>query len=241
MERIIALEERKEVIKKEALEIKKSLVEEIKTIVGAYGVACFEDAKVRCVNIQEGFQDNVEINFEVSFADSEGNYVFASDVSFDYDSRTKLLSINYGTCGRFNESNIYQFRRIQLLNKIITNISMIQSRLHQVAEKAYETYIKKVRERYEVAAQISAVKVSLKKDALIKIAQDLTPGQKWQYTEECPGDLRAYRYAYKPLIITKVTPKMVFFTANPDGGTEYRCKKEAFVNHIYKAYLVVVD
>ena len=241
MERIVALKEKKEVINKEALSIKKSLVEEIKTIVGAYGVACFEDARVIHINIHEGFQDNVEINFEVSFTDPEGNYVFASDISFDYDSRTKLLSINYGTCGRFNENNIYQFRRIQLLNKIVTNISMIQSRLHDVAEKASETYIKKIWEGYEIDVQIEAIKASLKKAELIKIAQDLTPGQKYQYREESPGDLRVYRYTYKPLIITRVTPKMVFFTANPNGGTEYRCTKEVFVNHIYKDYLVAVD
>ena len=177
----------------------------------------------------------------LDFTDSEGNYVFASDVSFDYDSRTKLLSINYGTCGRFNENNIYQFRRIQLLNKIVTNISMLQSRLNDVAEKASETYIKKIWEGYEIDVQIEAIKASLKKAELIKITQNLTPGQRWHYTEECPGDLRVYRYTYKPLTITRVTPKMVFFTANPDGGTEYRCTKEAFVNHIYKDYLVAVD
>lgn len=241
MERIVALKEKKEVINKEALGIKKSLIDEIKTIVGAYGVACFEDAKVRCINIHEGFQDNVEINFEVSFTDPEGNYVFASDISFDYDSRTKLLSINYGTCGRFNENNIYQFRRIQLLNKIVTNISMLQSRLQDVAEKASETYIKKIWEGYEIDVQIEAIKASLKKAELIKIAQDLTPGQKYQYREESPADLRIYRYYHKPIIITKITPKLVFFTANLDGGSEYRCRKEAFVNHIYKDYLIAVD
>ena len=241
MERIAALEAKKELIRKEALDIKKLLIDEIKTIVGAYGVACFEDAKVRYINIREGFQDNVEINFEVSFTDPEGNYVFASDISFDYDSRTKLLSINYGTCGRFNENNIYQFRRIQLLNKIVTNISMIQSRLHDVAEKASDTFIKKIWEGYEIDVQIEAIKASLKKAELIKITQNLTPGQRWHYIEECPRDLRLYRYTYKPLTITRVTPKMVFFTANPDGGTEYRSTKEAFVNHIYKGYLVAVD
>jgi hypothetical protein len=241
MERIVALTEKKELINKEALGIKKSLIDEITTIVRAYGVACFEDAKIRCINIHEGFQDNVEINFEVSFTDAEGNYVFASDISFDYDSRTKLLSINYGTCGRFNENNIYQFRRIQLLNKIVTNISMIQSRLQDVAEKASETYIKKVWEGYEIDVQIQAIKSSLKKAELIKITQNLKPGKKYQYKGETPADLRVYRYSHKPIIITKITPKLVFFTANIDGGMEYRCRKEAFVNHIYKEYLVAVD
>ena len=241
MERVITLEEKKETIRKEALNIKKTLIDEIKTIVMGWGVACFEDAQICHIDICEGFRDNVEIRFEISFIDNDGNHVWASDVSFDYDSSTKLLSMNHGTCGRYNKNDTYQFRRIQLINKIITNINFIEARLQDVCDKASETYIKKVWEGYEVDVEIAAIKASIKKTELDKITHSLAVGQKYQYREESPTSLRLYRYSHKPITITKITPKLIFFTANPESGTEYRCKKEAFINHIYNDYLTLVD
>ena len=239
-DKLAALEVKQEVLKKEALDMKKPLVDEITTIMKAWGLACFEDANIVHVNISDGFRNNVEIRIEIAFTEGV-NRVFGSDLSLDYDSNTNLLSINYGTCGRFNKNNIYQFRRIELLNKIITNINFIEARLCDVCEKAHQTYIKKLEERYELDVQISALKSSIKKSEMINVINNLCPGQKWHYRDESPIDCRVYRFTHKPIIITKITPKFVFFTANLDGGTEYKCRKETFGAHIYAKYLEIVD
>ena len=202
----------------------------------------FESARLTRCQINEGFRNNIEINFEIGFINENGEIDFGSDMNFEYDNVKNRLAVNHGTCGYFTIDNKYQVERIKLLNYIFQYIIEIESHLKYICDNDTETWLKYLNEYYQLTIEINDVKKSIEEDKVKTITDGLKVGHSYMYTEESPCSIRIHYRALKPLTITKLTPKYVYYKANMDNpyATEYRVKKDVWVSHIGREFLISV-
>ena len=212
-----------------ALDLQKELVNNInkahvaKITEFVQNVFCAPTGAMICrnVDLSEGLHNDFEIRFDLGFWNEQENRVdFGSDVTFEYTEQFGLR-INHGCVGYFNKDNVYQFKRIQLLNHVVTCIAGIEDYFCTTLNKI-DDYKEALEQYYKLLTEVHAEENRLKNIQRKEFEEKLIVGTQLKYKEGVNTGVKLF-YSFGPRdkdvwYITKITPKKYYLTS-PNNDT----------------------
>lgn len=213
-------------------------VSKLDSILNKYIISC-SDAICTRRFFREGFNQGIEIIFELGFHNAEENRIdFASDIWAEFCSDTSELKINYGTCGSYSKSDIYQVKRVKLIAYIWDHIKEIEEQLTKYSEELKPVVNKYWNDVYEIEKEIRTIESKIKEEELLNIESSLVVNRIIEYAENC--SLHTYQRHFSGRCkIIKVTPK--FVTLLNKFEQEYRVRKDKIINHIHNGHINVIS
>ena len=170
----------------------------------------------RNVDLSEGLHHDFEIRFDLGFwNDAEQRVDFGSDVTFEYTIQFGLR-INHGCMGYFNKENIYQFKRIKLLNHVVTCIGGIEDYFHTYMSDKIDDYKQALADYYKLLAEVHTEENKIKAKQRTSFENRLTVGTQLKYKETVNTGVKLF-YSFvnrekDVWYITKITPKKYYIT-----------------------------
>lgn len=183
-----------------------------------------------------GWENKIRVFIELGFYnEKEERTDFGSTFDVIYESKNDCISVNYGTIGTFNKEDVFQVRRIAMLNNIFEHVTEIEEELRNFSNKISPDLIAHDNERYDLEHRIREVEHNIQTAAYTAIENSLTIGCELAYSPSCSilYDYRLFRDY--PITITSSTPK--FITAKDTEGNVFKIRKEKLVQHIYNKYI----
>lgn len=154
------------------------------------------DAVLQRCFIRTGFKNNMEINFELGFWNTEeGRVDFGSDVWCEFDSSTEELRVNYGTCGSYSKKDAYQIRRVQLVADIWSKIHELEAKLLLIAKEDAQEYRRLENELYDYQHELEKIHKQQQEAKLLNIEKSLNIGDALEYIDDVRPSYRLF-YAY---------------------------------------------
>lgn len=237
--KIQQIQERIEQVNGEKKDLYTSIVEKLETVLEKLIIKPCEAHLVRA-SITPGYRDDFNFAFEVGFWNVEEDRVdFGSEIWFEYISG-EGITINHGTIGRFNKTNTYQFKRISLLNYVITNLNTIEDALAVVMAETSE-YQNKCQESYNLSAQLCKALEEDKAEKIATIEKTLAVGDVLCYKDDIKLHSRLFGTGWGNIAdkkdfwkIVKITPKKLYLIqCVNEQMSPLSVKKEQVLSHLY--------
>lgn len=190
------------------------------------------------VYMQQGWRcDNDTVQFDVGFYnETEQRVDFGSDVSFYFENNK--LHANYGTCGMYTKEDVYQIKRVKLLNYIWDNVNEIEQELLSIVSVSSVLLNEYRNTIYSIEAHIRNLEEQARQAEKQEVEKHIVVGKELAYNQDCNLH-RSYRLFDSVCTITHVTPKTV--TIRGLYNNPRRVRKESLVDHIYKNYIKICE
>lgn len=197
------------------------------------------DARITRKRIQSGFNEEIEIIFEIGFWNSEENRIdFGSDMWGEYSTRTNEVSLNYGTCGTYSKQDEYQVRRAMLIADFWSKIEEIEKCFAEVVAKA-DVYLSLENKLYDITFKMDKIKEQDRESEIQAIEQQLSIGDILEYDESIYPRFRLFYAPTDTWCVTKVCDKTIKITCEETKVVRYLNKKH-ILNLIHSQKIKVI-
>ena len=133
------------------------------------------------LSFRNGFHDDIEVTFELSFLNAEGKEDFGSDCWFEYNH--KGLNINHGTIGSWTKDNVFQIRRIKMLSYVCDIIPQLEAKFQEILD-SHKAYTEKENELWHIESEISQLENMMKRVEVDKKMMQIHIGSLLCYPEK---------------------------------------------------------
>lgn len=194
------------------------------------------------LTFREGFYEDIEVTFELSFLTAEGKSDFGSDCWFEYN--RKGLNINHGTIGSWTKDNVFQIRRIKMLSYVCDILPQLEVGFQNILNK-FKTYQDKQQELWKLETDIKSLENEIKRQEVNKKMDTIQIGSLMNYPEEFHPANRLFStnsYCKKDDFwkVERIGEKTFTLVSLKSGATR-RIAKHDIHKHILNAKLEIIN
>ena len=184
----------------------------------------------------------VDIGADIGFWNSaEGRVDFGSDITLYYSSEEGQLQVNYGTIGHYTKNDIYQVKRVKLLEYLFRHIDTIESKFNELVIEANSGVYRTIEDQtYRLQQEVNKIKNEQKQAEINQIEASLKIGDAIRYKEGVYRDYMLFNTSYEKWVIHSISEKKIK-VKGVDSEFVRMLDKQQVLNQIRNQTLIVGD